>query len=500
MTIEDGYRIGRAWVALEKAAGKKVIGHKIGLTSRAMQISSQIDEPDYGTLLDDMLYTAQAGEVLEIPVKNFIAPRVEVELAFVLKAPLAGPNVTVEDVLAATEYITPAIEIIDARIEQFDRHTKVMRKVYDTISDNAANAGIVIGAGDPAFKADPRTTNRPWCGAILRQNGAVEETGLAAGVQGDPAIGIAWLANKLAPWGERWKPARSCWPAASRGPWRPKPATCSRPTTARSVACASSSSDDRRPHGRRLPQTRPRQRRRMAGPRAAGRLLPHLCPPGLGRADLQPHLAARAGAGRALPHQPLRPALHRGHRVQPGQGRCRRPHHRQRRLAHQPGRLHLPRRHPRHPARRALRDARAHHADHGRVLPRRRPVVHQLLRRAALRPGGLPRLRGHHRAPRRGRAHPRQRGQGKRVLLLRNHGPVVIGHTLAQAFNIMWLVQRACEIQVASAALGELRPSEAVLQACVRDSLNFNPKFGAGEDSFAAMQRLIDRIDPGYRA
>ena len=202
MSIEDGYRIGRAWVELEKAAGKKVIGHKIGLTSRAMQISSQIDEPDYGTLLNDMLYVAKAGEVLEIPVKNFIAPRVEVELAFVLKAPLAGPNVTVEDVLAATDYITPAIEIIDARIEQFDRHTKVMRKVYDTISDNAANAGIVIGAGDLAFKADPHRTNRPWCGAILRLNGAVEETGLAAGVQGDPAIGIAWLANKLAPWGE----------------------------------------------------------------------------------------------------------------------------------------------------------------------------------------------------------------------------------------------------------------------------------------------------------
>jgi 2-oxo-hept-3-ene-1,7-dioate hydratase len=202
MTVEDGYRIGRAWVELQKTEGRKVIGHKIGLTSRAMQISSQIDEPDYGTLLDSMLYTAQAGEVLEIPVKDFIAPRVEVELAFVLKAPLAGPNVTVEDVLAATDYITPAIEIIDARIEQFDRHTKVMRKVYDTISDNAANAGIVIGAGDPAFKADPRATNRPWCGAILRQNGAVEETGLAAGVQGDPAIGIAWLANKLAPWGE----------------------------------------------------------------------------------------------------------------------------------------------------------------------------------------------------------------------------------------------------------------------------------------------------------
>jgi 2-oxo-hept-3-ene-1,7-dioate hydratase len=203
MTVEDGYRIGRAWVELQKAEGKQVIGHKIGLTSRAMQISSQIDEPDYGTLLDSMRFTCRAGEVLDIPASRFIAPRVEVELAFVLKAPLQGPNVTVEQVLAATDYITPAIEIIDARIEQFDRHTKAMRKVYDTISDNAANAGIVLGEGDPAYRADPRGTNRPWCGAILRQNGAVEETGLAAGVQGDPAIGIAWLANKLAPWGER---------------------------------------------------------------------------------------------------------------------------------------------------------------------------------------------------------------------------------------------------------------------------------------------------------
>src|SRR5574343_267000 len=206
MTIEDGYRINRAWMQIKFAQGRQMIGHKIGLTSRAMQVSSQIDEPDYATLLDDMLYTCTPGKVLDIPHKNFIAPRVEVELAFILKKELYGPNVTVEQVLDATEYIAPAIEIIDARIEQFDRHTKVMRKVTDTISDNAANAGIVIGAGDPAFKADPRGTHRPWCGAILRLNGAVEETGLAAGVQGDPAIGIAWLANKLAPWGETLQP------------------------------------------------------------------------------------------------------------------------------------------------------------------------------------------------------------------------------------------------------------------------------------------------------
>ena len=194
MTIEDGYAISRAWMKIKKAQGRTVIGHKIGLTSRAMQMASQITEPDYGTLLDDMLYGPG-----EIPTSRFIAPRVEVELAFVLKKPLEGAEVTVDDVLAATDYVTPAIEIIDSRIEQFDRHTRVMRKVFDTISDNAANAGIVLGGR----QARPQDLDLPWCGAILRQNGVVEETGLAAGVQGHPAIGVAWLAHKLAPWGER---------------------------------------------------------------------------------------------------------------------------------------------------------------------------------------------------------------------------------------------------------------------------------------------------------
>jgi len=193
MTIEDGYAISRAWVAMKVAEGRKPIGHKIGLTSRAMQQASQIDEPDYGTLLDDMLFGPG-----EIPTQRFIAPRVEVELAFVLRRKLEGTQVTVDDVLDATEYVTPAIEIIDARIEQFDRHTKAMRRVQDTISDNAANAGVVVGGR----RVHPRELDLPWCGAILRQNGNVEETGLAAGVQGHPAIGVAWLAMKLAPWGE----------------------------------------------------------------------------------------------------------------------------------------------------------------------------------------------------------------------------------------------------------------------------------------------------------
>lgn len=199
MSLEDGYRISRAWVALQLEQGARVIGHKIGLTSRAMQQASQITEPDYGTLLDHMLYTCSTEQTLQLPMSRFIKPRVEVELAFVLKAPLQGPSVTVQQVLQATECLTPAIEIIDARIEQYDRDDGRMRTVIDTISDNAANAAIVIGGKRVA----PLAVDRAWCGAVLRQNGVVEETGLAAGVQGDPAIGVAWLANKLAPWGQR---------------------------------------------------------------------------------------------------------------------------------------------------------------------------------------------------------------------------------------------------------------------------------------------------------
>jgi 2-oxo-hept-3-ene-1,7-dioate hydratase len=193
MTIEDGYAISREWVKAKLAEGRVARGHKIGLTSRAMQQSSQIDEPDYGTLLDDMFF-----EPGDIPFQRFIAPRVEVELAFVLGKRLQGPNVSIFDVLAATDYVVPAIEIIDARIEQFDRHTKAPRKVFDTISDNAANAGVVLG-GRPV---KPDAVDLRWVGALLYKNGQIEESGLAAAVLNHPANGIAWLANKLAPWDE----------------------------------------------------------------------------------------------------------------------------------------------------------------------------------------------------------------------------------------------------------------------------------------------------------
>src|SRR5664279_790057 len=108
MTIEDGYAVQSEWVKLEMADGRSVKGRKIGLTSRAMQQASQITEPDYAPLMDDMFFASGS----DIPFERFIAPRVEVELAFVLRTPLKGPEVTIFDVLKATDYVTPALEII----------------------------------------------------------------------------------------------------------------------------------------------------------------------------------------------------------------------------------------------------------------------------------------------------------------------------------------------------------------------------------------------------
>ncbi|GAA1392835.1 2-oxo-hepta-3-ene-1,7-dioic acid hydratase [Kitasatospora putterlickiae] len=190
MTIDDAYAVQQAWMAIKAGSGQRVRGHKIGLTSRAMQMSSNITEPDYGVLLDEMFFADDA----DLPIESFIVPRVEVELAFVLGAELSGPNCDVMDVLDATRYVMPALEIIDARVEQRDRDTGRTRTVLDTISDNAANAGVVLG-GRPVR---PDDLDLRWVGAICHRNAVIEETGVAAGVLNHPATGVAWLANRLA--------------------------------------------------------------------------------------------------------------------------------------------------------------------------------------------------------------------------------------------------------------------------------------------------------------
>jgi 2-oxo-hept-3-ene-1,7-dioate hydratase len=189
LTIDDAYAIQRAFVARKLAAGRSIRGHKIGLTSKAMQNALNIGEPDSGVLLDDMFFYDGA----EIPSARFIGTRIEAELAFVLKSPLGGPHCTIFDVLNATDYVTPALEILDTRVQRVDPTGKHTRKVVDTIADNAANAALVIG-GRPIR---PLETDLRWVAALVYRNGQLEETGVAAGVLNHPANAVAWLANKL---------------------------------------------------------------------------------------------------------------------------------------------------------------------------------------------------------------------------------------------------------------------------------------------------------------
>jgi len=192
-TMDDAYAVQSALIRRKIAAGRKAKGWKIGLTSKAMQYALNINVPDSGILLDDMFFPDSAT----IPADRFIQPRVEAEIAFVMKADLKGPDVTIYDVLNATDFITPAIEILDTRIQRVDPETKKVRTFFDTIADNAANAGIITG-GRPVRPLD---ADMRWIGAILLRNGEIEETGLGAGVLNHPAAGIAWLANRLAQYG-----------------------------------------------------------------------------------------------------------------------------------------------------------------------------------------------------------------------------------------------------------------------------------------------------------
>ncbi|WLQ31937.1 2-oxo-hepta-3-ene-1,7-dioate hydratase [Streptomyces castrisilvae] len=182
-TVEDSYAIQGLWRDRRIEAGRRLVGRKIGLTSRAMQAATGISEPDYGVMFDDTVWDNSAV----VPFDAFSNVRIEVELAFLLKAPLKGPHCTVFDVLRATEYVIPALEILNSHFELAGR------TIVDTIADNAAYGGMVLG-GNPVA---PHAVDLRWISALLYRNETIEETGVAAGVLNHPATGVAWLANKL---------------------------------------------------------------------------------------------------------------------------------------------------------------------------------------------------------------------------------------------------------------------------------------------------------------
>jgi len=190
MTLDDAYRIQDAWRTVKLDRGEEIVGHKIGLTSRAMQAVMKIETPDSGFLTSDMVF--EPNSTLE--AAKFCDPKLEIELAFMLRTDLSGAEVTVDDVLDATQYVVPAVELIAARSYRTDPDTGRSRTVFDTIADNAANAGIICGGQ----KVGPREVDLRWVGALGYRNGVIEETGLAAAVLDHPATGIAWLCHRYA--------------------------------------------------------------------------------------------------------------------------------------------------------------------------------------------------------------------------------------------------------------------------------------------------------------
>ena len=184
MTVDDAYAVQREWADRGMASGRRLVGRKIGLTSKVMQAATGITEPDYGVIFDDMVLESGAS----VEFDRFSNVRIEVELAFVLRDRLEGPHTTVFDVLDATAYVVPALEILNSHIA-LDGRT-----IVDTISDNAAMGAMVVG-GRPV---KPDAVDLRWVSALLSRNQVIEESGVAAAVLGHPAMGVAWLANKLA--------------------------------------------------------------------------------------------------------------------------------------------------------------------------------------------------------------------------------------------------------------------------------------------------------------
>lgn len=187
LSPDDAYKVQLAVLDKRLASGRKIVAKKVGLTSKAMQDMFKVDTPDYGMILDDMIIENEA----EYAVGKLLQPRVEPEVAFMLKSDLKGPNVTVEDVLAATDYVFPSLEVIDSRIKDW----KIT--LSDTIADNASSARVVVGPGQVSVSGLDLVNEE----LVFEKNG--EEIGRAKGeaVLGNPAAAVAWAANKLSEYG-----------------------------------------------------------------------------------------------------------------------------------------------------------------------------------------------------------------------------------------------------------------------------------------------------------
>jgi 2-keto-4-pentenoate hydratase len=187
LTVQDAYHIQISAINTRLAAGRRVVGKKIGLTSKAMQQLLGVYESDYGHLLDDMV--ALTGE--QIPANKLMQPRCEGEIAFLLKHDLPGPGVTIADVLNATEAVMPALEIVDSRVKDW----KI--KLVDTVADNASSGMLVLGNQ----LTSPLSLDLRLIGLVFEKNGEIVNTGAGAAVLGHPASSVAWLANKLSEFG-----------------------------------------------------------------------------------------------------------------------------------------------------------------------------------------------------------------------------------------------------------------------------------------------------------
>ena len=193
MGMDDGYAVQKALVVLKIADGRRMTGWKVGLTSKAMQYALNINVPDSGILFGDMHFTDGST----VPKGRFIQPRIEAEIAFEMKAGLDGAA-TCAQVLEATDYVCPSLEILDTRFLRADPKSGQTCTIFDPLSDNAANAVIVLGAQ----RHDPNAIDLRWAGAICTRHGEVEETGLGAGVLNDPVMGIVWLSKRLEAYGQ----------------------------------------------------------------------------------------------------------------------------------------------------------------------------------------------------------------------------------------------------------------------------------------------------------